>query len=66
MTRQKTEIIKRIVYLMDMSDADNELGSGFGQRDPNEEEIDRLLSELAKLRHYPSMRDMLYDDRNYR
>ena len=66
MTRQKTEIIKRIEYLMDMSDADNELGSGFGQRDPNEEEIDRLLCELAKLRHCPAMRDMLYDDRNYR
>ena len=66
MTRQKTEIIKRIEYLMDMSDADNELGSGFGQRDPTEAEIDRLLCELAKLRHYPSMRDMLYDDRNYR
>ena len=66
MTRQKTEIIKRIEYLMDMRDADNALGSGFGQRDPTEEEIDRLLCELAKLRHYPSMRDMLYDDRNYR
>ena len=66
MTRQKKEIINRIEYLMDMSDADNELGSGFGQRDPNEEEIDRLLCELAKLRHYPSMRDMIYDDRNYR
>ncbi len=66
MTRQKKEIIKKIDEMQTWIAVDEELGCGFAP--PNayagmEREIYRLQGELARLQHYASVEDMLYDTR---
>lgn len=66
MTRQKKEIIKKIEDIRDWVDQDTELGCGFAPPDAYkkaEEEIYKLQDELARLRHYRSTEEMLYDTR---
>ena len=66
MTRQKKEIVKRINQICAWIEADQELGCGFAAArayDGMYREIDRLEDELARLQHYASVEDMLYDTR---
>lgn len=66
MTRQKKEIIKKITEIENFIAADEELGCGFapaGFYDPLYGEIYTLQEELARLSHYDSVEDMLYDTR---
>jgi len=66
MTRQKKEIIKKIDEMQTWIAIDEELGCGFAP--PNayagmERKIYRLQEELARLQHYNSVEDMLFDTR---
>lgn len=64
MTRQKKEIVKKIDEMERWIAVDEELGCGFapaGAYDGMYREIDRLRKELARLQHYASVEDMLYD-----
>ena len=66
MTRQKKEIVKKIDEMERWIAADEELGCGFapaGVYDGMYQEIYRLQEELARLQHYASVEDMLYDTR---
>ena len=66
MTRQKKEIIKKIDEIYTFINADEELGCGFapaGFYDPLYEQINALEEELAKLRGYSSVNEMIYDFR---
>ena len=66
MTRQKKEIIKKIDEMERWIAVDEELGCGFapaGAYDEMYKEIYRLQEELARLQHYASVEDMLYDTR---
>lgn len=66
MTRQKKEIIRKIKEIDRWIEADMELGCGFAPPDAYkkaEEEIYKLQDELARLRHYRSTEEMLYDTR---
>ncbi len=66
MTRQKKEIIRKIEEMERWIVADEELGCGFapaGAYAGMEREIYRLQEELARLQHYASVEDMLYDTR---
>lgn len=67
MTRQKKEIIKKIDDLEQWIEVDMELGCGFapaGAYDETYREIYGLLERLARLQHYASVEDMLYDTRS--
>lgn len=69
MTRQKKELNKKIDWLYRMIEADEELGCGMapaGFYDPVYEQIYGLQEELARLSHYNSVEDMLYDTRGCR
>ena len=62
MTRQKKEIIKRIVALDREAAVDRALAFGCvpdGGLDPYYDEIDRLEDELARLQHFKSREDMI-------
>ena len=66
MTRQKKEIEKKIDKIQIFIEVDTELGCGFAP--PNayaemKEEIWRLQEQLAHLRYYNSVEEMLFDDR---
>lgn len=66
MTRQKKEIIKKIDEMEKFIRVDMELGCGFapaGAYDSMYEEIYKLQEQLAKLSHYNSVEEMLYDTR---
>ena len=68
MTRQKKEIVKKIDEMERWIAVDEELGCGFapaGAYDGMYQEIYRLQEELARLQHYASVEDMLYDTRGY-
>lgn len=68
MTRQKKEILKKIKEMDQWIAADEELGCGFapaGAYDEMYREMDRLWDELARLRHYASGEEMLYDVRGH-
>ena len=66
MTRQKKELIKKINDMHDWIEMDIALGCGFA---PDwvyagmYKEIGRLQEELARLQHYGSVDEMMYDDR---
>lgn len=66
MTRQKKEILKKIDEMHDWIEMDRELGCGFapaGAYDGMYDEIGRLQEELARLQHYSSVDEMMYDER---
>lgn len=66
MTRQKKELIKKIDSIQRFIWADEELGCGFapaGFYDPLYEQIDKLETELAHIRHYATVEEMIYDFR---
>ena len=66
MNRQKKEIIKKIEQMETWIEHDTELGCGFapsGAYDKMYEQIYQLQEELAHLRHYKTVEDMLYDKR---
>lgn len=68
MTRQKKEIIKKLDEIDNIIAAETELGCGFTPSSFYEEmeEIKfPLLAELARLSHYDSVDEMLYDDRGF-
>lgn len=68
MTRQKKEIVKKIGEMEQWIAVDEELGCGFaptGAYDGMYQEIYRLQEELARLQHYASVEDMLYDTRGH-
>ena len=67
MTRQKKEIVKKIDEMERWIALDEVLGCGFapaGAYDEMYKEIYRLREELARLQHYASVEDMLYDTRD--
>ena len=66
MNRQKKERLKKIEQVETWIDADTKLGCGFappGAYDKMYEEIYALWEQLAHLRHYNTVEDMLYDNR---
>lgn len=66
MTRQKKEIIKKIDEMHNWIAMDMELGCGFapaGAYDGMYREIGKLEEELARLQHYSSVDEMMYDTR---
>ena len=66
MTRQKKEIMRKIREIEEFIEVDRQLGCGFAPADAYDslyEEIHKLNCELAKLQHYNSVEEMLYDDR---
>lgn len=66
MTRQKKEIIKKIDEAQRFFDAEYEMGCGFGGAAIAENEgrtLAPLYEELARLQHYETVEDMLYDPR---
>ena len=66
MTRQKKEILKKIDEIERFIEVDMQLGCGFAPvhfYDPLYEQIYSLQEELAKLSHYESVEEMLYDER---
>ena len=66
MTRQKKEIIRKIDEIEAFIGADTELGCGFapaGFYEPLEREVDRLIEELASLRHFENGLAMMMDPR---
>ena len=68
MTRQKKEIVKKIDEMERWIAVDEELGCGFapaGAYDEMYKEIYQLREELARLQHYASVEDMLYDTRGH-
>ena len=68
MTRQKKEIIKKIVEMDKWIAADMELGCGFASPDAYadmEKETMRLYEELAHLRHYKNADEMFHDERGW-
>ena len=65
MTRQKKEIIGKIEAIMEFIDAEDKLGSGFGNHDDLYDQIDDLNEKLAKLRHYRNAEEMEHDERGW-
>ena len=66
MTRQKKEIIRKIVEIQNWIDVEIELGCGMapaGTYDWAYQEIEALEEELAHLSHYESAMDMFFDQR---
>ena len=66
MTRQKKEIIRKIDEIEMFIAADEALGCGFAPTefyDPLYEQIYGLQEQLARLSHYESVEEMLYDTR---
>lgn len=66
MTRQKKELIKAIKEIETEIEVDRELSHGMapaGAYDEMEEEIWRMQDELARLQHYKSYEDKMYDPR---
>ena len=69
MTRQKKEILRKIDEIEAFIAADEELGCGFAPADfyrPLEEREWALREELARLSHYGSAEEMMYDTRGCR
>jgi len=65
MTRQKKEIIKKIDRIQTGIEMDELMGCGLPPAvyEAREQEIYGLLEQLARLQHYASVEDMLYDTR---
>ncbi len=65
MTRQKKEIAKKIDRLETGIEMDELMGCGLPPAvyEAREREIYSLLEQLARLQHYASVEDMLYDTR---
>ena len=66
MTRQKKEILRRIAEIEREIEIDRQLSFGIvpdGAHDRAESIICSLQEQLAKLRHYASYEEMMYDDR---
>lgn len=66
MTRQKKELVKKIEEINGIIAAEEEMGCGFTPADwfkPLEEQIYKLQEQLAKLSHYNSVEEMLFDCR---
>ena len=65
MTRQKKEIIKKIDYILTGMEMDELMGCGLPPRvyEAREREVYALQEELARLQHYASVEEMLYDTR---
>ena len=66
MTRQKQELLKQIQRMEYSIETDIQLGSGYappGAFDRVYEKIYELREELAHLRHYASVEEMLCDTR---
>ncbi len=63
MTRQKKEIAKKIDRLETGIEMDDLMGCGLPQSICEEREVYQLQKELARLQHYASVEDMLYDTR---
>ena len=66
MTRQKKEIIKKIEEIEREIEIDMDLSYGIhpaGAYDGMDKMISELQGELARLRHYESAEEMLYDTR---
>lgn len=68
MTREKKELIKKLEEIDQHIDAEIELGCGFTP-DWFLEKLyalkDPILEKLAKLSHYNSVNEMLYDERQW-
>ncbi len=65
MTMQKKEIAKKIDRLETGIEMDELMGCGLPPAvyEAREREIYRLLEQLARLQHYNSVEDMLFDTR---
>ena len=65
MTRQKKEIAKKIDRLETGIEMDELMGCGLPPAvyEAREREIYSLLEQLARLQHYASVEEMLYDTR---
>lgn len=66
MTRQKRELLKHIQQMERSIETDTQLGLGYtppGAFDRVYEKIYELREELAHLRHYASVEEMLCDTR---
>ena len=66
MTRQKKELLKQIEHMERSIETDIQLGFGYappGAFDKAYEDIYKLREELANLRHYTSVEEMLSDTR---
>ena len=66
MTRQKRELLKQIQQMERSIETDTQLGLGYappGAFDRAYEKIYELREELAHLRHYASVEEMLCDTR---
>ena len=65
MTRQKKEIVKKIDRIQTGIEMDKLMGCGLPPAvyEAREQEIYGLLEQLARLQHYASVEDMLYDTR---
>ena len=65
MTRQKKEIIKKVECVQLGMEMDDLMGCGLPPAvyEAREQEIYGLWEQLARLQHYTSVEDMLYDTR---
>lgn len=65
MTRQKKEIIKQVERVQMGMEMDDMMGCGLPPAvyEAREQEIYGLLEQLARLQHYASVEEMLYDTR---
>ena len=65
MTRQKKEIIKNVERVQMGMEMDDLMGCGLpiAVHETREKEIYTLWEQLARLQHYASVEDMLYDTR---
>lgn len=65
MTRQKKEIIKKVERVQLGMEMDDLMGCGLPTAvcETREKEIYTLWEQLARLQHYASVEDMLYDTR---
>lgn len=66
MTRQKKEIIKQVERVQMGMEMDDLMGCGLPPAvyEAREQEIYTLWEQLARLQHYDSVEDMLYDTRD--
>ena len=66
MTRQKKEILNKIWEIEEFISVDEEMGCGFAPTDAYDSEyrkIYELQEQLAHLRHYGSVEEMMLDPR---
>ncbi len=65
MTRQKKEIVKKIDRIQTGIEMDELMGCGLPPAvyEEREREVYGLLGQLARLQHYASVEEMLYDTR---